>query len=39
LEAIMFNSFSSTIGGAQEQGSAEDLWDLVFYGIGTGPAS
>ncbi len=43
LEAIMFNSFSSTIGGlsvrAEGPGTAEDLWDLVFNGIGTGPAS
>ena len=40
----MFNTFSSTIGGlsvhgAQEGNSAEDLWDLIFYGIGTVPAS
>jgi AcrR family transcriptional regulator len=38
LEAIMFNTFSSTIGGlsvrTQGEGSAEDLWDLIFYGIG-----
>jgi AcrR family transcriptional regulator len=44
LEAIMFNTFSSTIGGLsvhgpQEGNSAEDLWDLIFYGIGTVPAS
>jgi AcrR family transcriptional regulator len=43
LEAIMFNSFSSTIGGlsvhADGQGTAEDLWDLIFYGIGTNSAS
>jgi hypothetical protein len=43
LEAIMFNSFSSTIGGlsvrAEGPGTAEDLWDLVFNGIGTGPES
>ena len=36
----MFNSFSSTIGGlsvrTQGEGSAEDLWDLIFYGIGAG---
>ena len=40
LEAIMFNSFSSTIGGLSAhpdgQGTAEDLWDLIFHGIGTG---
>jgi AcrR family transcriptional regulator len=39
LEAIMFNSFSSTIGGLSVRprgdGSAEDLWDLIFYGIGS----
>jgi hypothetical protein len=39
LEAIMFNSFSSTIGGLSVrpdgESSAEDLWDLVFHGIGT----
>jgi AcrR family transcriptional regulator len=39
LEAIMFNSFSSTIGGVSVrpngEGSAEDLWDLIFNGIGT----
>jgi AcrR family transcriptional regulator len=38
LEAIMFNAFSTTIGGAlakQEDGDpAEELWDLIFYGIG-----
>jgi AcrR family transcriptional regulator len=43
LEAIMFNSFSSTIGGlsfrSDEEGSAEDLWDLIFHGIGTTSAS
>ena len=41
LEAIMFNSFSSTIGGlsvrTRSEGSAEDLWDLIFYGIGSRP--
>jgi AcrR family transcriptional regulator len=41
LEAIMFNSFSSTIGGLsvrpRGEGSAEDLWDLIFHGIGTRP--
>ena len=39
LEAIMFNSFSSTIGGmsirSHGDGTAEDLWDLIFHGIGT----
>ena len=40
LEAIMFNAFSSTIGGLSlhdnGQGTAEDLWDLIFHGIGIG---
>jgi AcrR family transcriptional regulator len=39
LEAIMFNTFSSTISGmsvrTQGGSSAEDLWDLIFHGIGT----
>ena len=43
LEAIMFNAFSTTIGGlsADTNGGnpAEELWNLVFYGIGTGSAS
>jgi AcrR family transcriptional regulator len=43
LEAIMFNTFSSTIGGMSvrhhEGNSAEDLWDLIFHGIGTIPAN
>jgi AcrR family transcriptional regulator len=43
LEAIMFNSFSSTIGGLSVhpdgQGTAEDLWDLIFHGIGARTAS
>jgi AcrR family transcriptional regulator len=43
LEAIMFNTFSATIGGMtvrpQEGNSAEDLWDLIFYGIGTVPTA
>ena len=38
LEAVMFNAFSSTIGGWSPQSdglaAAEDLWSLVFYGIG-----
>ena len=38
LEAIMFNSFSATISGMsvrpQGESSAEDLWDLIFNGIG-----
>ena len=38
LEAIMFNAFSSTIGGAaagtKTNDAAEELWGLIFYGIG-----
>ena len=37
LEMIMFNSFSSTIGGLAADGSprgpAEELWDLILNGI------
>ncbi len=36
LEAIMFNAFSTTIGGAPTKDSgdpAEELWDLVLHGI------
>ena len=43
LEAIMFNTFSSTIGGMSvhphEGNSAEDLWELIFHGIGSVPAT
>jgi AcrR family transcriptional regulator len=42
LEAIMFNAFSTTIGGlsAETNGGdpAEELWDLIFHGIGSAPA-
>ncbi len=38
LEAIMFNAFSTTIGGAKAgtktADAAEELWDLIFHGIG-----
>jgi AcrR family transcriptional regulator len=37
LEAIMFNSFSTTIVGVAEKGApdpAEELWDLILNGIG-----
>jgi len=38
LEAIMFNAFSSTIGGVSMEGDgadpAEELWSLMFHGIG-----
>jgi AcrR family transcriptional regulator len=41
LEVIMFNTFSSTIGGMSLRraggDSAEDLWDLILHGIGAGP--
>ena len=41
LEVIMFNTFSSTIGGMPVRGddgdSAEDLWNLILHGIGTEP--
>jgi AcrR family transcriptional regulator len=40
LEAIMFNTFSSTIGGLtakpQAAESGEYLWDLIVHGIGSG---
>ena len=40
LEAVMFNAFSSTIGGLsarpQDGDSAEYLWDLIVRGIGAG---
>jgi AcrR family transcriptional regulator len=43
LEAIMFNAFSSTIGGMSARphdgDPAEYLWSFVLNGIGTGPAS
>ncbi len=39
LEATMFNAFSSTIGGAStradERSVAEELWDLLAFGIVT----
>jgi hypothetical protein len=38
LEAIMFNTFSATIGGmsirAETADPAEELWDLIFNGVG-----
>ena len=41
LEAIMFNAFSTTISGtpirAADGDPAEELWDLLVNGIGTGP--
>ena len=38
LEAIMFNAFSTTIAGVsvrKGEDPAEELWDLLFNGIGT----
>jgi AcrR family transcriptional regulator len=41
LEVIMFNAFSSTIGGSsvrpEDHGSAEELWKFVLHGIGNIP--
>jgi AcrR family transcriptional regulator len=38
LEAIMFNAFSTTIGGSATEKDAgdpaEELWDLIVHGIG-----
>jgi len=43
LETIMFNSFSSTIGGAASASGGgrggEELWEFVLHGIGAGPSS
>jgi hypothetical protein len=43
LEVIMFNTFSSTIGGmslrSEDGDSAEDLWNLILHGIGTDPGT
>jgi AcrR family transcriptional regulator len=40
LEAIMFNAFSATISGTsirvEDSDPAEELWDLIVYGIGAG---
>jgi AcrR family transcriptional regulator len=42
LEAIMFNAFSSTIGGLSARphagDSAEYLWSFILHGIGSNPA-
>jgi AcrR family transcriptional regulator len=42
LEAIMFNTFSATIGGtsirAERADPAEELWDLILHGVGANPA-
>ncbi len=41
LEAVMFNAFSSTIGGtsarADDDAAAEELWSFVVHGIGVAP--
>jgi hypothetical protein len=38
LQEVMFHAFASTISGAplraNDRDAGEDLWDLVFYGIG-----
>ena len=42
LEAIMFNAFSATIAGAARQSdsdAAEELWDLMFHGLGADSAT
>lgn len=43
LETIMFNTFSSTIGGSaagHERGDpAEELWEVILHGIGSGSSS
>ena len=40
LQAIMFNAFSTTIGGsappADDGDPAEELWELLLHGIGSG---
>jgi AcrR family transcriptional regulator len=42
LQAIMFNAFSATISGSSVRpdggDAAEELWDLLFHGIGLAPA-
>jgi len=43
LEAIMFNAFSSTIGGTSirtvDPDPAEELWEFILHGVGTGSAT
>ena len=40
LEAIMFNAFSTTIGGSAPEADpgdpAQELWELLLHGIGAG---
>jgi hypothetical protein len=42
LEAIMFNTFSSTISGDEVRSpaetAAEETWDLLLFGIGASPS-
>ena len=39
LEAIMFNAFSTTIGGTSvrtvDPDPAEELWEFILHGVGT----
>jgi AcrR family transcriptional regulator len=41
LEAIMFNAFSTTIGGTSvrtvDPDPAEELWEFILHGVGVGP--
>src|SRR3954447_23315593 len=43
LQAIMFNAFATTISGSagrqSGQAGAEELWDVIFHGIGTSSSS
>ncbi len=43
LEAVMFNAFASTISGtsagADDRDPAEELWDFIVRGVGTGDHS
>ena len=43
LQSIMFNAFSATIGGAplrpEDADPGDVLWDLLFHGIASGPAT
>ncbi len=42
LQAIMFNTFATTISGDLDRVPAatapEELWDVIFHGIGAGPS-
>jgi len=39
LEAIMFNTFSATIGGTSvrrvDPDPAEELWEFILHGVGS----